>query len=227
MTTSTVSALSGTSSQSGAVKDKTTLGKDDFVKLLMTQLGNQDPTSPMDNQAFVAQLAQFANVELLQGANTRLDTMALATASSNQTLAAGLVGKDVAFKSDSVHLQAGQAAPLEANLAGSATEVTAVVMDASGKPVRTLRLGAQSAGALSASWDGRDDLGQPQPPGDYTVRITASDLAGKSVSVSQRGTGRVSGVSFEQGYPELLVGGTRLKMSDVIEIHEVSTLPTP
>jgi flagellar basal-body rod modification protein FlgD len=226
MSTSPIGTL-GSGAQADGARDKSALGKDEFVKLLMTQLGNQDPTSPMDNQAFVAQLAQFANVELLQGANARLDTMALATASTNQTLAASLVGKEVQYRSDAVRLQAGTPATMKAALAGSATEVTAVVMDATGKPVRTLRLGAQPEGPLSLTWDGRDDVGQPQPPGDYTVRITAADLAGKSVSVSQRSSGTVSAVSFEQGYPELLIGNTRLKMSDVVEIHQAPPAATP
>src|SRR5450432_3182658 len=82
--------------------DKSTLGKDDFLKLLMAQMSNQDPSNPTDSSTFVAQLAQFANVEQLQSVNQSLDTLLVAQSSSNQTQAIGLIGKNVSYKSSSV-----------------------------------------------------------------------------------------------------------------------------
>src|SRR3954453_6938826 len=78
------------------------LGKDEFVKLLLTQLAHQDPTSPMDSQAFVAQLAQFAQVELASNANSDLERMLIGQAAAQQTSVVGLVGKDVVWKSDAI-----------------------------------------------------------------------------------------------------------------------------
>src|SRR5918911_1658535 len=98
--TSSASAASGSSSATPT--SKTELGKDDFLKLLTAQLANQDPLQPVDNQAFIAQLAQFSSVEQLQGVSSRLDTLLLATASANQMNTASLVGKDVSFSADGV-----------------------------------------------------------------------------------------------------------------------------
>jgi flagellar basal-body rod modification protein FlgD len=199
------------------------LGKDEFLKLLMAQLGHQDPTSPSDSSAFVAQLAQFASVELMQNANTNLENLLLAQAASQQTAVLNMVGHDVTFRTDKVTLADGKASVTTARIEQPAATSTAVIVDASGRTVRTMQLGPQAAGTFDVAWDGRDDLGNPQPPGSYTVRITAADTAAKNIEVQQRGAGRVTGVSFEQGVPELMLGSEKIKLSDIVEIKERNT----
>ncbi|MBX7115541.1 MAG: flagellar hook assembly protein FlgD [Myxococcaceae bacterium] len=209
--------------QSGApeVPEPSKLGKDEFVKLLMAQLGHQDPLSPMDSQAFVSQLAQFANIELQQSSNSRLEALLVAQAASNQISAAGLVGKDVVHLSDKVTLRDGEPAVLGGSLKGAATAVTAVITDATGKVVRTLKSGGHDKGDMTLTWDGLSDSGNRLPPGDYAVQLTAADIDGKNVPIEQRARSRIQGVSFENGYPELvLASSTRLKLSDVVEIDE-------
>lgn len=196
------------------------MGKDEFVKLLMAQLSHQDPTSPMDSEAFVAQLAQFANVELAQAANQQLESLVMAQAASNQMSAASLVGRDVLFNAATVSLKEGVDVPLHGHLSGPATKVTAVIKDSTGKIVRTLELGAQPAGDLEQAWDGRDDAGVRLPTGDYKIQLTAADKDGKSVAIDSRVRGRVTGVSFEKGYPELVVNGVHIRLADVVQIDE-------
>jgi len=208
---------------SSAAQGSNALGKDQFLKLLMAQLANQDPTAPADSQAFVAQLAQFASVESLNTMSGQLNTLVVAQASANQLSTAGLVGKDVAYQSNGVQLISGQTTTINATLAGAASSVTAVVKDSSGRTVRTLRQGATPAGPVSIPWDGRDDNGNPLAAGAYTVSLVAADASGKAVTASTSGTGRVTGVSFEDGVPELLVNGGKVKLADVTEIRQ----PTP
>lgn len=196
------------------------LGKQEFLRLLMAQLGQQDPTAPVDSQAFIAQLAQFASLELMHNANGHLESLMLAQAAANQTAATQLVGKEILFRTENVTLHEGETARVSARLAGPAENVTVVIVGPSGSPVRTLQVGAREAGALDVEWDGRDDAGNTLPPGDYKVRITASGSDGKPVEVEQRGRGRVSGVSFENGYPELIVGAQKLKLASVVEVNE-------
>lgn len=198
------------------------MGKDEFVKLLMAQLSHQDPTSPMDSEAFVAQLAQFAHVELQQSANSQLESLVMAQAASNQMGAASLVGRDVVFSANTLKLTQGTPVPVHGHLAGPAAKVTAVIKDADGKVVRTLELGSKPEGDFAVSWDGLDDHGARLPSGDYTVQLTAADTGGKSVSVDTRVRGRVTGVSFQNGYPELVVAGTKIKLADVVEIDEAT-----
>ena len=196
------------------------MGKDEFVKLLLAQLSHQDPTAPMDSQAFVAQLAQFSQVELMSSANTDLERLLVGQAAAQQTSVVNLVGKDVLYKSDAVELAADGPAHIQATLAAPAANVTATVTNDSGKVVRTLKLGAQDAGALDIPWDGRDDNGSVQPPGTYHVSVGAANASGDSVAVESRAQAHVTGISFDDGVPVLLSGSTHIQLSEVIQISE-------
>ncbi len=196
------------------------LGKDEFLKLMMAQLANQDPTAPADSQAFIAQLAQFSSVEQLQGANSRLDNLLLAQASASQTGAASLVGKNVKYTSDALTLNAGQATTLTGTLGGAAAKSTATIVDANGKVVRTMQLGPQAAGPVAGTWDGKDDGGSPLPPGTYHLRMAATDASGNAVTVTQQASGLVTGVSFANGVPSLIVAGNTVAMNTIIEIDQ-------
>jgi flagellar basal-body rod modification protein FlgD len=197
------------------------LGKDEFLKLLMAQMGSQDPTSPSDSEAFVAQLATFAQLELQQSANANLENILMAQAAANQTSMTNFVGKDVTFRTDNFMLEAGKPAVAEARLASPAEKMTVVITDEAGKTVRTMQLPKHEPGSVTITWDGRDDHGNQLNPGNYKLRVTAEDKDGNSVTVDQRASGHVSGVAFEEGVAELrLSDGSKVKISDVLEIKE-------
>ncbi|MFT3708907.1 MAG: flagellar hook capping FlgD N-terminal domain-containing protein [Archangium sp.] len=204
-----------------------TLGKNEFLKLLTTQLANQDPLSPTDNQAFIAQLAQFASVEQQETANSRLDAILMAQAANNQTAVAGLVGKDIVFKTDSATLDAsGNPVHVGGELSANASVANAIIFDENGKKVRTLQLTDVKAGQVDFTWDGKNDAGEALPPGNYKVQLTAADEHGTKIDITQRGRGRANGVSFEDGVPTLVVDGRKIKMSDVLQIAEPSPTTT-
>jgi len=220
MSTTAVSPrLSTTPPPTEAPAVKKELDKDAFLKLLVTQLSNQDPLSPVDNQAFIAQLAQFSSVEQLHAVGTRLDTLLLAQASSNQLQTASLVGKSVLYRTDRAELGASGDVQLQASLSGAA-DVTVAVKDDAGKTVATLPLGRRSGGSLDFTWDGRDAKGKRFAAGTYTVEITAKDGDGKSVPVELRQRGAVQGVRFEGDAPVLLVGSFQVRLADVLEITQ-------
>ena len=199
------------------------LGKDEFLKLMMAQLSQQDPTAPSDSNAFVAQLAQFTSLEQMQNVNSTLQSMLIGQASQNNTGAIGLVGKDVLYKTDQITLEQGDHPTTHAKLAAEASEVTATITDESGRIVRTIKMGGQPEGEVEIEWDGREESGNTAKPGKYTVSVIAKDSKGNIVNVDQRARGRVTGVSFENGYPEVILGDQRLKMSDIVEINERNT----
>ncbi len=215
------SNLAGAPAASGT--SKSALGKDDFLKLMIAQLQNQDPLQPVDNQAFVAQMAQFSSVEQLHNVNDQLGNLLLAQNAGNQMSFASMVGKDVLFNTDGVTLVPGQPAQVQATLADPADKVSALVTDASGKVVRTLPLGARQAGAVAVSWDGRDDNAQPLPAGDYKVTVSAYKASGAKVDVTERARGTVTGVKYQDGVAQLLVGGHAVALSDVVEIDQRQT----
>jgi flagellar basal-body rod modification protein FlgD len=221
MDTSAITRNSSTTAQGGSSSTPSTnqLGKNDFLKLLTAQLANQDPLQPVDNQAFIAQLAQFSSLEQMQNVSTKLDSLLAAAATSTQVNAASLVGKTVAFNADGVDLTSGQPATMQVQLDARAT-VTAVVQDASGRTVRTLSLGTQNAGTFGLSWDGLDSTGTSLPSGHYQVTLSATDSSGASVGVQGRAQGTVAGVQVGSSGTSLIVGGSAVNLSDVVEITQ-------
>jgi flagellar basal-body rod modification protein FlgD len=196
-----------------------TLGKDEFLKLMMAQMANQDPTAPVDNQAFVAQLAQFSSLEQLTNVNTTLSSLLTAQAAGNQTSVVGMVGKDAIYSGSSVTLQAGTPATLAGQLAANASQVTAAITDSTGKVVRTMQLGATLAGSFSAQWDGTDDSGKAAAAGTYSVQFAAKATDGTSVAVQQQARSRILGVSYSNGVAQLqLANGGQISLSDIIEV---------
>jgi flagellar basal-body rod modification protein FlgD len=209
------------SALSSALGTNKAMGKDDFLKLLVAQLKNQDPLAPQDNTQFVAQLAQFSSLEAAMGTNSRLD----AITSQNQGLAntevVGLVGKTATVKGSLVTAQgSGIAVPVSFSL-GSATDSTNVsIQDASGKVIRTIPIGAHGAGLVKVNWDGRDDHGTVVAAGTYAVSVQAKTKDGSAVSVAQETTGLVKSVAFDKGYPVLsLANGMQVPVSDLLKVE--------
>jgi len=200
------------------------LGKDEFLKLLVAQLANQDPTQPQDSSAFVAQLAQFSSLEQQQNTVSRLDTLLMAQAFTNQTSAASFIGKSVTFRGGSVHLDGPESiGTAVAQLDTRADKVTVTVTDSNGKTVRVLQLGAQAAGDVPVLWDGRDESGVQMPPGSYSFSPAAFDADGNAIPIGLSTQGTVTGVAYQNGVAVLKVGGSTVNMSDVTSINERNT----
>jgi len=222
MQTSSVasSGTPSTSSSSSAVPVQT-LGQNDFLKLLMAQLANQDPTAPVDDQQFAAQLAQFSSLQELKDIGTKLDSLIGAQSSAIQVQTANLVGKSVLYNASQVAYDGTSPATLGASLSIPADAALAVVTDASGAVVRTLSLGAQPAGISKFTWDGKDDNGNSVPAGTYNVAVTAARADGKSVAASVLAQGKVTAVTFSStgsAAPVLLVGTQPVALSSVVQI---------
>ena len=220
-----LSSYNSNGPSSAAAHGSPTLGKNEFLKLLTTQLANQDPLAPADNQAFIAQLAQFASVEQQEAANSRLDALIVAQAANNQTSVANLVGKEIIYKTDSVAVTADRIGAIQGELAADAKQVSAIITDENGKILRTLTLRDVPSGTVDFGWDGMDDHGVKVPPGTYKVKLTAGDAQDKTITFDSAGHARATGVTFEAGYPELILNGVRVKLSDVIQIAEAMPQP--
>ena len=149
------------------------LGQDAFLKLLTTQLTHQDPTKPMDNGDFIAQLAQFSTVEGIGSLGTSFDKFADSMSSGQALDASGLVGHSVAVPSGKGTLEIDKALEGVIDVAASTSQVTVAITDQLGIPVKTLNLGPQSSGATRFSWDGLLDDGTYAVPGLYTVNAKA------------------------------------------------------
>lgn len=209
--------------QSGTTQVENTgqaaLGKADFLKLLTEQLKNQDPTNPLDDKAFVTQLAQFSSLEQAMAMNDKLAMLQLSQSAVVNAQMAGLVGKSVLVKSTTVVVPAsGDPSPVTLHLGGDAAKVTVRVVDGKGNVVRTLDPGALTAGTHAVPWDGKDASGSRLPAGSYKVEVIAKDLDGQKVTADNELLGTVTGIAFDSGQAELELGSVRVKPADVVEI---------
>ena len=214
------SSSTANAASSTAAAGSSSLGKNDFLKLLMAQLQNQDPTQPSDPTAFTAQLAQFSQLELQQNANDTLSNMATAQASANQQSSVNLVGKNVTFSTGTVTIAAAGGALLTGSLSGDANSVSAVIKNSTGKVVRTIKAGPTPQGPVQLPWDGRDDSGNLLAAGGYSVSLTALDTQGKPVNATAQASALVTGVSFANGVPQLIAGGQTVPLSSITEIDQ-------
>jgi flagellar basal-body rod modification protein FlgD len=203
------SSSSSSTASSSSSSSSSSLGQDAFLQLLVTQLQYQDPLSPMDDKEFVAELAQFSSLEQLTEINTGIDN--LATLGKEQQLmgAVNFIGKTIEATGTAVSLASGAATPVTLTLPEDASTCLVNVLNSSGTIVRTVDLGATSAGDVSFTWDGKDYDGNTMDDGTYQVAVTATDADGNVMTVTSTMTGTVTGITQTDGTYYLDIGGDR------------------
>ena len=165
--------LARSESPTSGTNKATDLGLNTFLKLMVTQLNNQDPFKPMENGDFLGQIAQFGSVTGLEQLNQSFESLASSLTSGQALQAGSLVGREILAPVDSGYLLPGGSLRGQVNLEQSSPQVTLRVTDSVGQLVREMPLGSAPPGGLDFTWDGMDDLGNFAPPGRYTVRVEA------------------------------------------------------
>ena len=170
-TTTTDTSLGGASK---AVAGSSSLGKDAFLQLLVTQLKNQNPLDPQDNTAFVAQLAQFSSLEGITSLNESVNSITGGLQSSQALQASSLVGRSVIVQTGEALVDPASEKPFNGTVVvkDANSKPTIKITDADGVVVRTIEMGAQKAGNVDFTWDGKNEDGELMPKGNYT--FTAS-----------------------------------------------------
>jgi len=199
-----------------------TMGKEDFLKLLVTQLRFQDPLSPDDPKEFVAQLAQFSSLEQQINVNQNLEGVGqvLSTVKDSLGLARGvdLLEKKVKGLGNSLSLSGGQVNGASYQLPKEAKEVTVTIFGGAGAPMRTLTLGSQVAGLRQFTWDGKDSQGNSLPDGSYTYQVTALDSQGQGIEVTSYFTGKVQEVFQDRQGIWLKIDGRDVPLDSIVSI---------
>lgn len=195
--------------------------QDDFLKLLIAQMQNQDPLKPMDNQEFAAQLATFNSLGQLIDINSKLGGMQSNQGAANHLNAVSLIGKEIETNGNTVSLGEGSAAAIPYQLSANAARVAVTIRNGAGEIVRQLAAANQQAGEQTLVWDGKDSAGRSAPGGLYSFEIAAVDANGKNIPSSGLVRGIVTGVNLEGSEPLLEVGGLSVPLSSVTKVRSL------
>lgn len=208
---------------SGGLTNGTSMGKEDFLKLMLAQLQNQDPLSPMEGTEFASQLAQFTSLEQLMNLNDSMDTSINAnyylSQSINNTLAATLIGKEVKLSGNSFQNNGQETTTLGYNLSNSASSVTVKIYNDSGVLIKTIENAPKNSGDNKLIWDFTDNEGNSVPQGRYTFKVEPKDAESNLLSYSSYVLGKIDGVKFTENGTMLVVNGAQYSLSDIMEIY--------
>lgn len=201
-----------------------TLNKDDFLRLLIAKLSNQDPLNPIDDESFVAELAQFSSLEQLSNMNDSLSTdiqwNALLSQTISNTMATSLIGRTVRSDSSAVYLESGDSTDIAVNLDQAAEKVVLTITDENGQVVRTITATDLSAGENVVKWDGTNESGANVVSGTYSISAEAIDAQGNKFTPGLFSEGVVDGVIYENGIAYLSVNGMNVPLAAVQVVKE-------
>lgn len=217
---SNTAAAAAAATAAGANTPGGPMGKDQFLKLLIAQMQNQDPMNPMQGDQMAAQLAQFSSLEQLQQINTTLSDQSgasgalLGAVQSNAAI--GTIGHQIIATGNSLQIGGTNGATsVTADLGGNSASATLHIFDSTGKEVGTRALGAASAGRntfdLGSAGDGLSS-------GKYTYSIDAKDASGNAVGVQTYTTGRVDGIASGPNGLVLMIGGLSIPYANVVQV---------
>jgi flagellar basal-body rod modification protein FlgD len=174
MTMISQSQMDTLSKATGLTEKQAALGQEQFLKLMLTQLQNQDPTAPMESAEFLSQLAQFGTVSGIQGLQQQFVDVAESLSADRALRGASLLGKSALTPAESIALKEEGATRFTLDLQTPVSDVRLELQDSQGRTVRTIQLGPQNQGLLDVSWAGLDDDGRRVAPGTYRVSALAS-----------------------------------------------------
>ena len=210
------SVQSGNNTYSTTTAANGDLGMNQFMSLLVTQIQNQDPFSPMDNQQFISQLTQFTSLEQLQKINEALGENMTVSQSLNNTLLLDLVGRRATVPGNRFAVQDGEVSPLKVQAAKGGT-ATVTVKNAAGQVVSTYDREV-TAGWDDVTWTGRLADGSVAPDGEYTYEINMVDRSGNPVTTTTYVTAVVDSLRFENGIAMVTVAGIEYYVSEIAQV---------
>lgn len=208
--TSAAATAANASSSSGS---SNLISENSFLNLMIKELENQDPTSPMSNMDYISELAQFNSMNELTSMNSTLQTLVSSQNGASLGSAVNLVGQSVQATGNSFSFSSGTPSQLAYSLPQDANSVSLDVYDSSGNLVYNANLGSQKSGPQSFAWDGLENSGQAAPSGTYTFSVGGTGASGSTVSGTTYAQATVVGLSNSSS------GGVQL------ELNNGSTVP--
>ena len=199
------------------------MGKEDFLLLLVAQLKNQDPLSPMESTDFIAQLAQFSSLEQIQNMNEKLglgiETDLLTAQSINNSMITFLIGKEVQVATDQVQLSSDTEVELGYIVSESTVKANLKVYDKNGTLVFQKQMEGFKPGTNSFTWDGKNEKGEFIGDGMYRFEVELTDSNEQSTNVFTYLQGIVSAIRYYSDGALLEVNGQTFSVGNVIEVR--------
>ncbi len=194
--------------------------KDEFLRLLVAQLENQNPLDPQSGAEFVAQLSQFAMVEQSAEANERLAGIQAEQGAQSKSILVGFVGKEATFSTEAIALDGGGPTNLDfsVDLDEAATTSELAVLNEAGDVVATIEIGPRSPGKVDFSWDGTGTNGTVLEEGTYRLELRAKNKEGADISGRVVLRGVIDSLSFEDGGTMMRIGNALLTPASVLTI---------
>ena len=174
------------------------LGKNEFMKLMIAQMENQNPLEPQDNGQFISQLAEFSSLEEMQGISSSVNNLSGQFQSSQALQASAMVGRTVLVPASESPLDSSGAISGVVDLQKSTSSLNISVFNGSGELVNQFDLGQQPAGTVPFIWDGTNAEGEQMPFDDYTIKAQAS-RTGETEQATTLLSAHVNSVSIAQG----------------------------
>jgi flagellar basal-body rod modification protein FlgD len=225
--TDPVAAAAAAAENAWAARDASAsqkLGREDFLKLLLAQLENQDPLNPTQDTEFVAQLATFSSLEQLIDANQNLEGIAVGQASLINSQALNLLGNEALVESgDTIRIQQGKPDTLVYAIPRPAKSATLTIIDSDGTPVRVIELDKTSSGRVTLDWDGKDENGEALPDGEYRIEVAAFDTEGEPMAIALFQSLPIDGVTFTDTGIALISGDREIPFELIMEIRAGQT----
>ncbi|MFT5835839.1 MAG: flagellar basal-body rod modification protein FlgD [Sulfurimonas sp.] len=200
------------------VKDKTALGKDDFMKLLLVELQHQDPTEPMDSEKILTQTSQLATLEAADKTNKSLANLATAMSSSQQFSTVAAIGKTADLGSNSITYDEGGKSTFEVYFPQEVSKGSLEIKDSSGNTISTIDIEPNKAGVYRFDWDGRLNDGGSADSGIYDVTASYTNPAGDQLS-TKFGSYPIESIKFDQGKTYLKVGSNYVPLDKIAEVY--------
>jgi len=201
-----------------ATEDKSVLGKDDFLTLLLVELQHQDPTEPMDSDKILSQTSQLATLESAENTNKALEELAASLNSTQQFSTVSAIGKTADLGSDAISLDEGSDAEFEVYFPSAIEQGTVEITDSDGKVVKTLDVGTNPSGVYAFTWDGTDLAGNSATSAIYHVNASYTDPEGNALE-TRLGAYPIESIRFESGSTFVKVGSSYVALENVVEIY--------
>lgn len=199
-------------------KDKSALGKDDFMTLLLVQLQHQDPTEPMDSEKILTQTSQLAGLEATENTNKALESLAASLGTANQFSTIAAIGKTADLGSNAIIYDEGSTSSFEVYFPQSIEQGTVQVLDSSGALIKSLDVGTNPSGVYQFDWDGTDNNGAAADAGLYYVTAAYTDQNG-AARETRLGAYPIESVKFDGGQTLVKVGSAYVPLENIKEVY--------